>query len=274
MAHIFFIMEYHNQNNTVIPRLSLVGAGPGDPELISVKGARTLADADVVLYDALVDPRMLNYARPSALRIFTGERAGGHPYTQDELNVLIVRHALQPAHVVRLHGGDPLVFGSGYEELAFARKYGIELNIVPGISSVASVPGFQGLPLTARGIHDSFWVVTGTTSTGGLSEDLTVAAGTDATVVILMGMRKLVEISDLFRSLGKADLPAAIIQRGPLEDEAYALGTAGTLPEMAEAWQLGSPGLIVTGPVVRLHPEWGRGKFAYLARERGHRGVA
>src|ERR1051325_10324749 len=122
-----------------LPKLTLVGAGPGDPELISVKGLNTLKEADVVLYDALVNPELLANA-PNALTLYVGKRAGHQEKTQDEINQLIVEYALQYGHLVRLKGGDPFVFGRGQEEIEYAEKFGIETAVIPGMTSATSIP--------------------------------------------------------------------------------------------------------------------------------------
>lgn len=239
----------------VKPKVSLVGAGPGDPDLISVKGARTLAEADVVLYDALVHPELLNYAPEKAKKVFVGKRASNHRYTQDEINQMLVQNAFNHGHVVRLKGGDPFVFGRGHEELKYVQAFGIETLVIPGISSIASVPALQEIPLTKRGVNESFWVITGTTSEGILSRDVALAARSSATVVILMGIRKLSEITALFRKQGRAEAPVAIIQNGSLPDEKVVLGRIDTIVEKAESEKISAPAIIVIGEVVTLHPD-------------------
>ena len=176
------------------PRLTLVGAGPGDPELITIKAIKALKDAQVILYDALVNPELLDYARPDVHKIFVGKRAGKHYLPQDEINRLIVEFAFTHGHVVRLKGGDPFVFGRGHEELQYAESFGLETAIVPGVTSAVAVPALQRIPLTKRGVSESFWVVTGTTRQHTLSKDLALAAQSTATVIILMGTKKLKEI--------------------------------------------------------------------------------
>lgn len=239
-------------------KLTLVGAGPGDPELISLKGIRALAAADVILYDALANPVLLEYASPAAPQIFVGKRAGNHRYSQDEINQLIVSYALSYGHVVRLKGGDPFVFGRGHEEMEYARLFDIETEVIPGITSGISLPALQGVPLTRRGLNESFWILTATTRSGALSADLAVAAQSSATVVILMGMRKLAEIAAQFASLGKSATPAMIIQNGSLPDEKVVVGRVDTLVDQARKAGLSSPAIIVIGEVVRLHPDYVR----------------
>ncbi|WP_128544015.1 uroporphyrinogen-III C-methyltransferase [Larkinella soli] len=233
-------------------KLTLVGAGPGDPELISLKGVKALQQADVVMYDALVHPDLLDYCRPGALKVYVGKRLNEYSCTQEEINPLIVHYARTYGHVVRLKGGDPFVFGRGYEELEFARRHGIEVSVVPGLSSSYSVPALAGIPLTTRGISESFWVVTGTTKTGHLSSDLQLAAQSTATVVILMGMHKLAEIMQVFGECGKGETAVAIIQNGSLSEEQVVTGQVTTIVDRVADAGIGSPAIIVVGEVARL----------------------
>lgn len=238
------------------PKLTLVGAGPGDPELITIGGVKALADADVVLYDALVSKELLQYCRPSCIKIFVGKRKNKHTFTQEETNRKIVEMALEHGHVVRLKGGDPFVFGRGHEEIEFAECFNIQTTVVPGITSAIAVPEVQGFPLTKRGISESFFVTTGTTSSGAISEDIFYAAKSDATVVILMGMHRLSEIVEIFSKEGKDSLPVAIIQNGTMPDEKVGLGTVSNIEEVVKNQELGSPAVIVIGEVVRLHKDF------------------
>jgi uroporphyrin-III C-methyltransferase len=235
------------------PKLTLVGAGPGDPDLITVKGIETLGDADVVLYDALVNKELLKYAPLNSIRIDVGKRNRKHRYTQEQINSLIVDLAFTHGHVVRLKGGDPFVFGRGHEELAHARLFNIETSVVPGISSAIGVAGLQGIPVTNRGTNESFWVITGTKSNGDLSSDISLAARSSATVVILMGLSKLTEIVNVFRAEGKQETAIAIIQNGSLPTENIALGTIETIEAIAANEKIGAPAVIVIGEVVKLH---------------------
>lgn len=238
------------------PHLTLVGAGPGDPELLTLKGAKALRQANVVLYDALIDPRLLHHAPPQALKIYVGKRAGQHRASQGEINRLIVQYAKSHGHVVRLKGGDPFVFGRGQEEAAFARSNGVAVDIVPGISSCIAVPELQQVPPTRRGYSESFWIITGTTREGELSADLALAAKSTATVIVLMGMKKAEQIAALFERAGRSNLPAMAISKGSTLAEQRVIGTAATLPQLIKAGQLPCPGLLVFGEVVRLHPDW------------------
>jgi uroporphyrin-III C-methyltransferase len=237
-------------------KLTLVGAGPGDPELISLKGVKALSEADVVLYDALVHPDLLNHAPANARKVFVGKKKGVCQFPQEEINTLIVEYALNFGHVVRLKGGDPFIFGRGHEEILHAQAFNIETNIVPGISSSIAVPELQQIPLTRRGVNDSFWVLTGTTRDHKLSADIKTAAKSNATVVILMGMTKLEEITEVFKKEDKGEIPVAIIQNGSLPDEKLALGTINTILEIVNDQKLTSPAIIVIGEVVSLHPHY------------------
>ncbi len=248
------------------PHLSLVGAGPGDPELVTLKALRTLEKADVILYDALVNSELLNYAPEHCEKIFVGKRAGQHKFPQEEINRLIVKYAFTHGHVVRLKGGDPFVFGRGHEELEYAQSFGIEVSIVPGISSAVSVPALQQIPLTKRGLSESFWVITGTTRTGQISQDVALAAQSTATVIILMGTRKLAEITEIFQQNQKGHTGVAIIRNGSLENEQRVIGTINTIQALAEKEKIGAPAVIIIGEVVQTHPEFQR-QSAYIHRE-------
>lgn len=231
------------------PRLTVVGAGPGDVELITLKAIRALREANVVLYDALVAPGLLEYAR-GAEHIFVGKRKGCYAYRQEQINELIVSRAITHGHVVRLKGGDPYVFGRGAEEMAYAASKGLEVTMVPGVSASISVPALQHIPVTKRGAAESFWVITGTTREHQLSDDVALAAKSNATVVILMGMSKLGAILELFRKEGKSDLPVAIIQNGTCPDEKTAVGTVATILGTVAEMRLSNPAIIILGEVV------------------------
>ncbi|MEN1783709.1 MAG: uroporphyrinogen-III C-methyltransferase [Bacteroidota bacterium] len=231
-------------------KLTVVGAGPGDLDLITLKGIKALANADVVLYDALVDDQLLDYA-PKAEHLFVGKRKGCYRYQQAQINELIVQRGSQGLHVVRLKGGDPFVFGRGAEETQYAAAYGMEVAVVPGLSSAIAVPATQHIPVTKRGAAESFWVITGTTKDHALSADVALAAKSSATVVILMGMSKLAAIMTLFKEAGKSDVPVAIIQNGTTPHEKIGLGTVASIRAKAEEQQLSNPAIIVIGEVVQ-----------------------
>ncbi|MGZ3872560.1 MAG: uroporphyrinogen-III C-methyltransferase [Mucilaginibacter sp.] len=234
----------------------MVGAGPGDAELITLKGVKALQTADVVLYDALVNEELLDFAPAHAQKVYVGKRSGDHSFSQEAINKLMIDYALNYGHVVRLKGGDPFVFGRGYEELDHAASYSIPAQVIPGISSSIGVPGLQQIPVTHRGLSESFWVVTGTTANGNISADLIQAAGTNATVVVLMGIHKLAEIADIYKKEGKNKLPVAIIQNGSTKNEKVVVGIVDTIVEIAEENKISSPALIIFGEVVSLHPQY------------------
>ena len=238
-------------HNTIQPKVTLVGAGPGDPDLLTLKGVKALAEANVVLYDALANEEIMNHAPKTAIKIFVGKRIGAHEYSQDQINQLIVDNALTYGHVVRLKGGDPFIFGRGGEEIDFVESFGIPTFVVPGISSAIAVPAFQGISLTKRGVSESFWVITGTTSDRNLSNDVALAAQSSATVVILMGMSKLSQIVILFQKEFKGETPVAIIQNGTTAQEKIGVGTINTIQEIVAKNKLSSPAIIVIGEVVK-----------------------
>jgi uroporphyrin-III C-methyltransferase len=248
------MIKTQNKKSVKEPRITLVGAGPGDADLITIKGIKALKTADVVLYDALVNEELLEFAPENAVKVYVGKRSGDHSFSQAAINKLMVDYALNYGHVVRLKGGDPFVFGRGYEELDHAASYSIPAEVIPGISSSIGVPGMQQIPVTHRGLSESFWVVTGTTADGKVSGDLYQAAKTKATIVVLMGIHKLAEITEIFKNEGKHRLPVAVIQSGTTENEKVAVGIIDTIVEIVEEKKITSPALIIIGEVVSLHP--------------------
>lgn len=232
------------------PKLTVIGAGPGDVELITLKAIKALQSADVVLYDALVDIELLEYA-PQAENIFVGKRRGCYSYQQEQINELIVSRAKTHGHVVRLKGGDPFVFGRGAEEMDYALQQGLEVAMVPGISSCLAVPAFQNIPVTKRGSSESFWVITGTNKEHKLSNDVRLAAKSNATVIILMGMSKLPQIVECFKKEGRSDTQIAIIQNGTRASEKVGVGTIQSIEKEVEKKQLANPAIIIIGEVVR-----------------------
>lgn len=244
------------QNKHIAPRVTLLGAGPGDPELLTLKGVKALQTADVVLYDALTNEALLEHAPATAIKVYVGKRSGEHSHSQGAINQLMIDYALNYGHVVRLKGGDPFVFGRGYEELDFATSYNVPVAVIPGISSSIGVPGLQQIPVTHRGLSESFWVITGTTTNGQISEDIYQAANSNATVVILMGLKQLAKIVEVFKAAGKAQLPAAVVQNGSAENEKLLVTTVEKLQaEVIEA-QIEAPALLIFGEVVSLHPSF------------------
>ncbi len=249
-------------------KLYLVGAGPGDPELLTLKAARILRECDVVLYDRLVSAEILSFTRPDAERIYVGKHEGEQERTQNEIFNLIVQHACSGKTVARLKGGDPLIFGRGAEEWELVTQSGIEVELVPGISSATSVPGLAGIPLTFRGVAQSFAVITGHCREG-LNDQWHKYAAID-TLAILMGVKNRAFIAQALISAGRpADEPVAFIERGSRPDERV---VESTLAAVAHGQvDVDSPAVFVVGRVVklrsRLNPEFGVPQIECLSRE-------
>ena len=231
-------------------KLILIGAGPGDPELITLKAIRKLQEADVVLFDALANEELLQYATNAKVKEYVGKRYGCHALTQLEINNRIIDLGRQYKTVARLKGGDPFVFGRAHEEITAAKDAGMEIEVVPGITSAISVPELAGIQLTLRGVAESFWVTTGTTRSGEISEDIKLAAASTATVVILMAMSKIEAIMDIFSAYGKQATPVAIIQNGSTPDQKIVVGNVRDIVFRAQHQQMGNPAIIVVGEVV------------------------
>ncbi|MBU3821330.1 uroporphyrinogen-III C-methyltransferase [Flavobacteriaceae bacterium XHP0103] len=241
--------------NVKTPTLTVVGAGPGDVDLITLKAIKAIESANVILYDALINEELLKYASKDAELIFVGKRKGCYAFQQEQINELIVSKAKEKGHVVRLKGGDPFIFGRGAEEIDYVRPFGLETFVVPGVTSAIAVPAYQGIPLTKRGVSESFWVVTATTKKHQLSDDVALAAKSTATIVILMGMHKLAEIVNVFSAENKQDTPVAIIQNGTRVDENVGIGTIKNIEAVVAEKQLTSPAIIVIGDVVKERVE-------------------
>ncbi len=255
-----------------LPRISLVGAGPGDPDLITRKGLKLLQTADVLLYDALVAPELLDEVSSCCVQIYVGKRAGQHSMKQEAINELLVESAERFGHAVRLKGGDPYVFGRGMAEKIYAERKGIPVAVVPGISSCIAAPELQGVAPTSRGIARSFWVLTAQTKEGKLAADLQLAAQSEATSIILMGMKKLTQICALYAAARAAGsnasrpLPIMVIQNASRPDEQLWLGELGQEFAQRVAAEKGTgPGIIVIGEVVALHPEFVKTEALTLA---------
>lgn len=244
------------------PKVSIVGAGPGDPDLLTVKAIKAIKNADVILYDALVSDEILALANTKTELIYVGKRSSQHAYKQEEIHELLVKYALLFGHVVRLKGGDPFVFGRGGEEMQSVRDAGIEVLIIPGISSSIGVPGNVGIPVTHRGLSESFWVLTATNQNGDLANDIYQAAQTKATSVILMGLNKLAEIVQLYGEYHSLDLPIAVIQDGTLPTQKVVTGTLENIVGNVIENKVKSPAIIIIGKVVSLYKE---GQLAHLS---------
>jgi uroporphyrin-III C-methyltransferase len=233
-------------------RVALVGAGPGDPGLITVRGLALLREAEVVVYDRLVSPALLAEAPAAALCIPAGRPTGDHR-SQAEINALLIAHARRGRRVVRLKGGDPFVFGRGGEEAEALARAGIPFEIVPGVTSAVAVPAYAGIPLTYRGLSSSFAVVTGheAEDKDGPAVDLAALATAVDTLVVLMGARSLPRIVRTLLGHGRApDTPVALIRWGTTEAQETVAATLGDL--LDQRVELEPPVVAVIGPVVRL----------------------
>ncbi|MBY0505115.1 MAG: uroporphyrinogen-III C-methyltransferase [Bryobacteraceae bacterium] len=225
----------------------LVGAGPGRADLLTVRAARVLAKANVVLYDRLVSPEVLDLVNPAADLLFVGKRDGEQEPIQQAILEELARQAHQHPHVVRLKGGDPMVFGRGAEEWQYLIDQGLEVELVPGISSALSVPSLAGIPPTFRGIANGFAVITGHVR-DGFNEELKRYAQAD-TLIILMGTRHRARIADLLIAAGRdAQEPACFIENGSTPRERFHETVLGELGSV----RVESPAVLVIGQVVRL----------------------
>ncbi|WP_423182148.1 uroporphyrinogen-III C-methyltransferase [Arthrobacter sp. NyZ413] len=229
--------------------VALVGGGPGDTGLITVRGRRLLGQADVVVADRLGPRDLLNELAPDVRVIEVGKTPGHHPVPQLEINRILVDEALAGNRVVRLKGGDPYVLGRGGEEAEFCRQNGVEVEVVPGVTSAISVPAAAGIPVTHRGLAKGFSVVTGHEE---LSE---VPARPDHTVVLLMGVAKLRESAAALAGSGMPlDTPVGIVENGYMPEQRVTIGTLATIADQAEAAGVANPAVIVVGDVVRVSP--------------------
>jgi uroporphyrin-III C-methyltransferase/precorrin-2 dehydrogenase/sirohydrochlorin ferrochelatase len=230
-------------------RVALVGGGPGDTGLITVRGRTLLAEADVVVADRLGPRGLLEELGDGVRVIEVGKAPGAHTATQDEINGILVREAQAGNVVVRLKGGDPYVLGRGGEEAAFCRRHGVDVEVVPGVTSAVSVPAAAGIPVTHRGLATGFSVAT------GHDELAELPARPDHTIVLLMGVRRLAESAAVLRSRGLGDsTPVAIVERGWTPEQRVTIGTLGTIVDRARAVGVANPAVIVIGDVVRVSP--------------------
>ncbi|WP_104171917.1 uroporphyrinogen-III C-methyltransferase [Arthrobacter sp. Y81] len=229
--------------------VALVGGGPGDTGLITVRGRRLLGQADVVVADRLGPRELLNELAPDVRVIEVGKTPGHHPVPQADINRILVEEALKGHRVVRLKGGDPYVLGRGGEEAEFCRQHGVEVEVVSGVTSAISVPAAAGIPVTHRGLAKGFSVVTGHEE---LSE---VPARADHTIVLLMGVGQLRESAAALAGAGlPQDTPVGIVENGYLPNQRVIIGTLGSIADQAEATGVANPAVIVIGDVVRVSP--------------------
>ena len=239
-------------------KVYLIGAGPGDPELITVKGLRCLRTAEVVVYDRLVDSTLLDAVRPDAERIYVGKGPRCHALPQEEINALLIAHAGVGRIVARLKGGDPFVFGRGGEEASSLVSAGIPFEVVPGVTSAIAVPAYAGIPVTHRGHASSFTVVTGRESQGTAHTSPPVnweaLAALGGTLVILMGVATLPHCTQRLLDRGMdPETPTAVIQRGTTSTQRVVAGTLADIARRTAAAGLESPAITVIGAVAALH---------------------
>lgn len=236
--------------------VTLVGAGPGDPDLLTIKALRALESADVVLHDHLVSPAILGLVPPHVRLVDVGKIPGGRQTSQDVTNRLLEKEARAGLAVVRLKGGDPFVFGRGGEEALWLRARGVSVTVVPGISSCVAVPAAAGIPVTHRGVSTHVSIVTGRGATADgrpLEQAWRDLARAGGTLVVLMGLGRLPAILEAVRDAGRAgDTPAAVVCSGTTETQRTVVGTVADLAQRVEVAGLRPPGVVVIGDVVRL----------------------
>ncbi len=236
-------------------RVYLTGAGPGDVELLTLKAYKVIKEADVIIYDRLANPDILEMAKDGCQFVYVGKEDGRHVLPQDEINEVIYQNALKHAIVVRLKGGDPFVFGRGGEEAAYLYERNVKFEIIPGITSAISAPAYAGIPVTQRGVAVSFRVVTGHESPNKkISQIPWENYKTDDTIIFLMGLHNIAKISQKLIEIGKSkEYPVAVISRGTTKDQKVVIGTLEDIVQKAEG--LPTPALIVVGQVVNLREQ-------------------
>ena len=234
----------------------LIGAGPGDPDLMTFKAARLLQSADVVLYDRLVSPVIVDMARRDAERIYVGKKRSDHAVAQTDINQLLLELAQQGKRVVRLKGGDPFIFGRGGEEIELLAKHRIPFQVVPGITAANGAACYAGIPLTHRDYAQSVRFVAGYLKGDKVEHDWSAFQSTTETLVFYMGLLGLPVICEQLQAHGRSpDTPVALVERGTLLEQRVLLGTLATMVDVVERKQPTAPTLIIVGDVVRLHED-------------------
>jgi uroporphyrin-III C-methyltransferase/precorrin-2 dehydrogenase/sirohydrochlorin ferrochelatase len=235
-------------------RVYLVGAGPGDPELLTLRAVHLLEKTDVVVYDHLVSSAVLDFVSPKAERIYAGKRRNAHTLRQEQINALLIKLAQEGKQVVRLKGGDPFIFGRGGEELEALAANGIDFEVVPGVTAASGVSSYAGIPLTHRDYSQCCLFVTGHLKNGCTDLDWPSLVRLRQTVVIYMGLGGLPEICRQMMAHGAMpDLPIAVVQDGSVATQKVVTGTLTDMPQRVAQAGLKSPCLIIIGEVVKLH---------------------
>ncbi|MCG3691699.1 uroporphyrinogen-III C-methyltransferase [Aliarcobacter butzleri] len=238
-----------------MPKVYLTGAGPGDVELLTLKAVKAIQNADILIYDRLVNPEILELAKKECELIYVGKEDKKHTLPQEDINELIYQASLKYENVVRLKGGDPFVFGRGAEEALYLKQRGIQFEIIPGITSAIAVPAYAGIPVTHRGLTTSFRVVTGHENPKKkISQIEWETFLNDETIIFLMGYHNIEIISSKLLSLGKRkDYPCAVISKGTTTEQKVVVGTLEDIVEKSK--DLPTPVMIVIGEVVNLREE-------------------
>ena len=244
----------HNKGGDLLGKVYLVGAGPGSVDLITVKGLKCIQEADVILYDRLVNKELLSYAKPEANLVFCGKLPNCHAMIQEKINLLLVKYAKQGKIVTRLKGGDPFIFGRGAEEAEVLVDYNIPFEVVPGITAGIAAPAYAGIPVTHRELSSSFAIVTGHMREG--KEDSihweSLAKGID-TLAIYMGVGNLLYICEQLTKHGRSqNTPVALVHWGTTEAQQTITGTLATIVDIARTEAIQNPSMIIVGEVVKL----------------------
>jgi uroporphyrin-III C-methyltransferase/precorrin-2 dehydrogenase/sirohydrochlorin ferrochelatase len=252
-AEVMLLSLLENEKPELAGEVYLVGAGPGDPDLLTLRALRLMQKADVVVYDNLVSKPILEMTRRDATRIYAGKKRDDHVMPQEEINELLVRLAKEGKRVLRLKGGDPFIFGRGGEEIETLAEHGILFQVVPGITAASGVSAYAGIPLTHRDHAQSCIFVTGHLKDGSMNLDWDALARAKQTIVVYMGLRGLATLCAELVAHGMPDsTPAAIVQQGTTQNQRVVTGTLATLPAIAQRENLHAPTLIIVGGVVTL----------------------